>query len=174
MASPIVHAFLPALAIRLFTKDVRYLLLAVIAGAMPDIDGVFLLVSTDLYYAFHHEILHPLIMGVCFGLLAALLLRKFFKMNFVKSLAVFVFAYWLHALTDVFFSDWYVRLFWPFFIEKSSFPLTGDHSLLLMINIVFSLAVLFAVVYVFRKEIRQAYFYLKQSVLKSKQKKMVK
>jgi len=153
MASPVWHALLPTLIVRVFTKDIRYLILAFFAGAAPDIDGVFILFRPDLYYTFHHELLHPILVGVFFALIISFILKKKFKMRYWASVAVFSFSWALHAITDVFTSSWYVRIFWPLIQDKFSFPAFSQIEYLIALNLCISLLLFIISLWVFRKEI---------------------
>jgi membrane-bound metal-dependent hydrolase YbcI (DUF457 family) len=100
--------------------------------------------------------------GICFGLLTALLLKKFYKMNFFKSLIVFIFAWALHSFLDVFLSNWYVKLFWPISSAKINYPIVQDFFTLFLINTILAIILLLTSLFVFRGEISKGYLRLKR------------
>ncbi len=131
MPFTLVHGVISFFVLSFFTKDRRLWLLAFIAGMLPDIDGFPILWDMELFYAIHHELLHPLIYGIVLGIPAALLLNYFFKIDKAKSLLVFATAFMLHPVFDVFFTNWPVKLFWPLYNEQFSYPFFIDYNLLL-------------------------------------------
>jgi len=149
----LIHGLIAFLIVALFTKDKRLLALAFWAGMMPDLDGLPILFNLDLYYAIHHELLHPLIYGVIFGVLFAFFLKRAAKMDFGKSFVVFASSYMLHPLTDVIFTNWPVKLFWPLSQEQHSWPILIEQSAALALIVIFGSAIL--LLKIFRKDIHR-------------------
>ncbi|MBI4210719.1 MAG: metal-dependent hydrolase [Candidatus Diapherotrites archaeon] len=141
MPFTLIHGLISFLAAFPFTKDRRLLLLAFLAGMMPDLDGIPVLFDRELFYALHHELLNPLIYAVLFGLVFALALSRFAKMDFKKSFAVFAASYALHPLTDAVFTDWPVKLLWPLSNTQYSWPVLLDYNAALaLLSLILSIA----------------------------------
>ncbi len=133
MPLTLVHGVISFFALSFFTKDRRLWLLAFVAGMLPDLDGLPLLWDIDLFYALHHELLHPLIYGIILGIPLALLLNHFLKIGRIRAFAIFAAAYMLHPLGDVLFTNWPVRLLWPFISQEFSYPVFINHNFALLL-----------------------------------------
>ena len=137
------HGLIGYFAACALTKDKRLRALAFIAGMLPDLDGLAILFNMDLYYALHHELLHAPVYGLVFGAIAAVLMSKFFNLNRKQSFVcflVFALAFALHAIVDVFFTNWPVKLLWPFSQQEFSYPLLAGYNWLLVIALIAMLA----------------------------------
>lgn len=132
MPFTLIHGLISFLVVALFTKDRRLLCLAFIAGVMPDLDGIPVLFDLGLFYAIHHELLHPLIYSLLFAPPAAFIMRWLFQIPKIKSFAVFALSYALHPLADVLFTNWPVKLLWPFSSEQFSYPMFIEYNGLLV------------------------------------------
>ena len=99
------------------------------AGMLPDLDGIPLLFDLALYYRVHHELFHPPIYGIILALPAALILGKYFKMNRFHTFLVFSASFILHPLADVLFTNWPVKLLWPFSSEQFIYPVFIGYNL---------------------------------------------
>ena len=126
-----IHGLLSFSLAGFFTKNRNLLLLAFIAGMLPDLDGIGLLFNLSMFYAFHHELLHAPVYGLVFAVPAGLVMRKIFKESFAKSALVFAASFISHPLIDIFFTAWPVKLLWPFSSEQFSCPVLVDYNWLL-------------------------------------------
>ena len=133
MPFTLVHGAIAFFLLSFFTKDKRLWALAFVAGMLPDIDGFPILWDMELFYAIHHELLHPLIYGVVMGIPVALLLHHFFKTGRAQAFLVFAASYMLHPIADVLFTNWPVRLFWPVFSQEFSYKTFIEYNWVLVI-----------------------------------------
>ena len=137
MSLTLVHALLPYCIVSLFTKDRKLRLLALVAGAFPDLDGLPIFWDRQLFLDVHREILHMPILGLVFSIPLAFVLEKYYKIAKWKTITVFTGAFVLHSITDVFFTDWPIKLLWPLSMENFSFVLPGvDFLNLVLLGIV--------------------------------------
>ena len=135
MPNTIVHGIIPYALASLFTKNKVLRWIALIGGLFPDLDGIHLFFDMNLYRVYHHEILHPPIYGFIIAIPIAILAKKYYGIKMWKSYLAFSLAFALHSVTDVFFTDWYIRLLWPFSQEKFSNPIVYDYNFLLAVLI---------------------------------------
>jgi inner membrane protein len=110
--SPIIHAGVGWLVgSALPTRRARALVTA--AAVVPDLDGAGLLISDDLYLAWHHKLAH----GAPFALvLAALVLLAAPRGARVATAALAVVAFHSHIVLDLVGSGpgWPIFYLWPF------------------------------------------------------------
>lgn len=135
MPNTITHGIIPYALASLFTKNKILRWIAFIGGVFPDLDGIPILFDSNLYYQIHHELLHPPIIGFAIALPVALIINRLYGIKVWKSYLAFSLAYTFHAVTDVFFTNWYVKLFWPFSQEKFSYPIFINFNFILAIGI---------------------------------------
>lgn len=131
MPFTIFHGLIPYFLASTFTENKKLRILAFIAGMLPDLDGTPVLFDRELYYQIHHELFHAPIYGALLGIPVALILEKYFGMEKKKSFLVFAVSFALHPITDVFFTNWPVKLLWPFSQEQFSNPLFMNYNVLL-------------------------------------------
>jgi membrane-bound metal-dependent hydrolase YbcI (DUF457 family) len=108
--NPVVHAELSWLGAQRL-PDRRDRLLVTLAGVLPDLDGLTIVASQDLYGRWHHVLTH--------GFLSALLISGLLAAFARRRLAVFGLAlamFHLHLLCDLLGSGpgWPLFYFWPF------------------------------------------------------------
>ncbi|MFH1588529.1 MAG: metal-dependent hydrolase [Candidatus Diapherotrites archaeon] len=120
------HGLIPYFTASALTKDKRIWLITFIAGMLPDLDGLPIFFDMNLYYQIHHELFHAPIYGLILGILIALILGKYFKLNKLNSFLAFAGGFALHGLTDVLFTYWPVKLLWPLSNEQFSFPIFSE------------------------------------------------
>lgn len=149
MPNTITHGIISYSLISVFTKNKILRIIAFFGGMFPDLDGLPILFDMNLYYQLHHELLHAPIIGFVIALPIALAINYFYKIKFWKVYLAFSFGYLLHSITDVFFTNWYVKLLLPFSQEKFSYPIFFDLNFILAIII--SIWIFFKV-YFFIKE----------------------
>jgi membrane-bound metal-dependent hydrolase YbcI (DUF457 family) len=123
MPNTIFHGIIPYALASIFTKNKVIRWIALAGGMFPDLDGAPILFNTDLYYQLHHELLHAPGLGFVIALPVSLIAKRLYGIKFWKSYLAFSLAYLLHSITDVFFTNWYVKLLWPFSQEKFSYPI---------------------------------------------------
>ncbi len=128
MPFTLIHGLLSYFLVCFFTKDKRLRFLGFAAGTLPDLDGIPILFDMELFYAIHHELFHPPIYGIILAIPVALVLGHFFKMDKVKTFAVFAASFILHPLTDVLFTNWPVKLLWPFSEEQFLYPIFIEYN----------------------------------------------
>lgn len=129
MPFTLAHGIISFFLAKPFVKGKEFLALAFIAGMTPDLDGLPILFNTSLFYQVHHEITHPLVTGLIMGVIAALIARQFFKMDAVKSFAIFMAGFLSHLLADLFFTNWPIKLFKPFSEAEFSSPLPIEYGI---------------------------------------------
>jgi hypothetical protein len=108
--SPIAHFLIAWLFALIFLEKASDRRLAVIAGVMADIDGVFILFDMDLYYTYHHTLGHSYLFGIPLAALMGFLVLYRLRTGLV-SLGVFS----LHLFADLIGSNWPVTPFYPLF-----------------------------------------------------------
>jgi len=135
MPFTLFHGMLSATAAALFTRYWRLIAIAFLGGCIPDLDGVPILFDLNLYRQLHHVLLHPPVYGLVFGAIVAFALWKMYLMDWKLVLAAFFAGYALHSITDLFFTDWPIRMLWPLSEQQFSYPV------LMQYNIPFALAV---------------------------------
>ncbi|HPM85830.1 MAG: metal-dependent hydrolase [Candidatus ainarchaeum sp.] len=123
MPNTIIHGIIPYILASVFTENKILKWIALIGGMFPDLDGIPILFDTNLYYQIHHELLHPPFIGFVIALPVALIVKKLYGIKIWKTYLAFSLGYLLHSLVDVFFTNWYVKLLWPFSQEKFSYPI---------------------------------------------------
>jgi inner membrane protein len=165
--SPVIHGLVAWILAILLIKDVRDRRLVVIAGVIPDIDAIFLLLNEDLFYEFHHTIGHSFVFGIPLALLFAAVSRdttannhhikqyqsfpsRFRARVFLACLGTFS----LHLLADYYGSNWPVPLFWPFSgYEVTAAEFISYQTMYGIINpVVAALTVLIVIILIFVKE----------------------
>jgi len=145
-----IHGLLALVPAWFLAKNRRLALVAFIAGMLPDLDGLPLFFDMNLYYQVHHELFHAPIYGVLLAVPVALILGKYWKLDRKITAVVFAGSFALHSVTDVFFTSWPVKLFWPLTNQEFSYPILREYNWLL------SIAVLVAAVFCARSLLIQS------------------
>lgn len=122
MPNTMSHRVIPYVLASIFTKNKIIRWIALAGDMFLDLDGIPIFFNTNLYYQIHHELLHAPIIGFVIALPVALIVKRLYGIKFWKSYLAFSLAYTLHSIIDVFFTNWYVKLLWPFSGEKFSHP----------------------------------------------------
>jgi len=135
MPFTIVHGLISYFAVCKLTKDGRLRALAFVAGMLPDLDGIPLLFDMNLYRVLHRELFHQPIYGLILGIPIALIFGKYYGMDRKKTFAVFSGSFILHSVTDVLFTDWPVKLLWPFSQQQFVIPVFYDYNWLLALGL---------------------------------------
>ncbi len=117
MPFTLIHAFSGYLIAFLITKNEKLRWLSFIGAALPDLDGLPLfwdaIYGTDYYYIIHRELFHPILAGIIFAVIGAIIAEKLWKVKKIHSFAFILLGFMMHALFDILFSDWYIPLFSP-------------------------------------------------------------
>src|SRR5881396_3540637 len=95
--SPVSHACISWCVANARSLSRRDRLLVFLAGILPDLDGLGLLVSEELYFRWHHIVLHNLA-----GALAALVLVAVFAQQRAVTLTLTFISFHLHLAADYF------------------------------------------------------------------------
>jgi inner membrane protein len=109
--SPIIHGCVGWLiGHRSSSRRVRAV--CTIAAVAPDIDGAGLLISDDLYLAWHHRLAHGMAFAVATAVLAALVCRR---ERPVRAAGLAVLAFHSHIAMDLVGSGpgWPILYWWP-------------------------------------------------------------
>ena len=106
--SPIVHGMLAWLIAVMFSKNVNDRRLIVIAGVIPDIDGVFILFDQAAYNTYHHTFGHSFVFGIMVALVASGLSSDRIRVGIAA-----ICAFGVHLLSDIFGSNWAVKPLCP-------------------------------------------------------------
>ncbi len=82
-----------------------------VAGGIPDIDGLGIIVSQKAYYDYHHILGHNLLFGIIVSLILAI-----FCSHRIKCFILYMALFHLHILMDLFGSGefWTIAYFQPF------------------------------------------------------------
>lgn len=108
----LIHALQAYLVAAVFTKDSKLRLFSFIGGLLPDLDGITYLFDKELYYRYHHEILHPPLVGLAVALAMLYLYeRKTEGRN--GAAAFFMLGFLTHVVVDIFTTNWPVNLVAP-------------------------------------------------------------
>ncbi len=147
---PVVHGMLAWLFAIIFIRDVRDRRLVVIAGVIPDIDGIYILYSTELFYLYHHTWGHSFIFALPVAIFLALFGREK-RQVFLGALGAFS----VHLISDYFGSNWNIPPLWPISDrEYTSATYLSDHVIYDIINPVVTVAALICILIIaYRKEI---------------------
>lgn len=128
MPFTLIHGFIGYLAIALFTKDRKLRWLGLLGGLVPDIDAIPFIYSIDLYLQIH-KTLHPVVFGLAFGIVLAFASERFFRVNRIWAGAAFMAGFFLHLAADLIFTDWPIKLFWPFSQESFIYPFLSSYQI---------------------------------------------
>lgn len=147
--SPLIHlitAWIIAMAFSLKLKERR---IVVFSGIISDIDGIFILFSTELYVKYHHGFGHNLI----FGFVLITVLCMLFSRD-IKVLAVSIFAFSSHLLLDIFGTNWDVNPIYPIIdADLSIYPTLSGTIIYLVIDPLFAVIVFVIMIWlIFKNE----------------------
>jgi hypothetical protein len=109
MAFTLIHGAFSYLCARTITKDYSYLLIFTVFAMFPDIDGVLFLFSPELFHLYHRIILHGVLVGSAWALLASVIINK-------NKLWIFLAAFggWCsHLVLDLLYSNSFIVPFYP-------------------------------------------------------------
>ena len=106
--SPILHGMLAWLVAVMISKNVNDRRLIVIAGVIPDIDGIFILFDQAAYNTYHHTFGHSLVFGIMVALVAS-----FLSSDKTKVAIAALGAFSLHLFSDIIGSNWAIQPFCP-------------------------------------------------------------
>jgi membrane-bound metal-dependent hydrolase YbcI (DUF457 family) len=119
---PLNHLLIAWMIANAFPLDVRTRRFCLIAGVIPDIDGIPILFDQSLFLAVHHTFGHMLIFGILLSLVLALFLKRK-----ILGFSVMVLAFAAHLGADIIGSSWGVPVFAPLLNESySSFPFLSN------------------------------------------------
>ncbi len=95
--------------------------LCILAGSLPDLDGLGIIFNRELYWDYHHITGH----NIFAGLLICSILTIFSK-NRIKAFATYLGLFHFHFLLDYFGSGpgWGISYLWPL----SNWQLMSDHA----------------------------------------------
>lgn len=128
--SPVVHGLLAWLLACLVCNRRLDRRLVVIAGVAADLDGVFVLFSSDLYITYHHTFGHTFVLGLPIALAAASLGASHWRVG-LAALA----AFGLHLVADIVGSSWPVQPLYPLSAwSVSADPFLSPATIYLAIN----------------------------------------
>lgn len=145
--SPIVHGMIAWLVAVLFAKRINDRRFITVAGVVPDIDGIFILLSNSSYSEFHHTFGHSFV----FGILVAVTVYAL-STDRVKAFFGALTAFSLHLAADIVGTNWSVPIFYP----VSDFSMTAglDHfQIFTIISVVFFVSLALIIILMFRKGI---------------------
>ena len=115
---PLNHLLIAWMIANVLPLDVRTRRFCLVAGVIPDIDGIPILFDQELFEAVHHTFGHTLL----FGILLSLLLALFVKRR-VLGFSAMLLAFAAHLAADIIGSNWGVPVFAPLSNEYFSiFP----------------------------------------------------
>jgi inner membrane protein len=111
--SPITHAEISWLIANIpksIKRKERGLIL--LAGTIPDLDGIGIIFNTELYVKYHHILFH----NVLFGTIISLLFTSLRSRNRVLMMVFYLAVFHIHILCDLLGSgpDWPIAYLWPF------------------------------------------------------------
>ena len=106
--SPVLHGMLAWLLAIALSKSVADRRLIVIAGVVPDIDGIFILFDQTAYYTYHHTFGHSFVFGIMVALVASALSSDKIKIGIAA-----ICAFSVHLLSDIVGSNWAIKPLYP-------------------------------------------------------------
>ena len=159
MPFTLVHGLIPYFIVCLFTKSKKLRFLAFVAGMLPDLDGLPILFDVDLYYSVHHELFHEPIYGLLLAIPVAVILAKYFNIGGKKSFLVFSGSFILHSITDVLFTNWPVKLLWPFFGKGFSCPFLMDLNFGLAVLVYFAVVLQFFMYFYSKRQKKRSFWF---------------
>ncbi|MEK6958560.1 MAG: metal-dependent hydrolase [archaeon] len=127
MSFTLIHAIAGYLFASAISKNQKIRWIGFLAGALPDLDGIFIFFNQDLYYALHHELFHPPIYGIALGLIIAFIAWKFFKLDKKQVFVAFAGGFIFHSIIDILFTAWPVKLLWPLSAQEFSYPIFANY-----------------------------------------------
>jgi len=130
---PLNHALIAWMIANSFDVDVRTRRFCLLAGVIPDIDGIPILFDEQLFQAVHHTFGHTLLFGVLVALVLALFLEKK-RLGF----SVILLGFAAHLGADIIGSNWPVPVFAPLLPAQISIsPYASDFIIYSVIGPVF-------------------------------------
>jgi membrane-bound metal-dependent hydrolase YbcI (DUF457 family) len=111
--SPITHGALAWLLALIILKNVNDRRMVVIAGVLPDIDGIFVLFNEELFQEYHHTFGHYLVFGILLSITVGLM------GNDKKKVFIAFGAFLLHLIADI-IGAWSVQPFYPVYNQSFS------------------------------------------------------
>ncbi len=109
----LIHALQAYLVAAILTRNPRPRLVSFLGGLFPDIDGITYLFNGELYYKYHHEILHPPLAGLAVALAIFYLYEKK-SAGRAGSAAFFMLGFFTHILGDLVSTNWPINILAPF------------------------------------------------------------
>lgn len=130
---PLNHALIAWMIANSLDVDVRTRRFCLLAGVIPDLDGIPILFDEQMFLAVHHTFGHTLLFGVLVSLVLALFLEKK-RLGFSVILLGFV----AHLGADIIGSNWPVPAFAPLLPAQISIsPYVSDFIIYSVIGPVF-------------------------------------
>jgi len=130
---PLNHALIAWTIANSFNVDVRTRRFCLLAGVIPDLDGIPILFDEEMFLAVHHTFGHTLLFGVLVSLVFALFLEKK-RLGFYVILLGFA----AHLGADIIGSNWPVPAFAPLLPAQISIsPYASDFIIYSVIGPVF-------------------------------------
>lgn len=118
-----VHTAIGWLIAQPVKADRRFRIQVTLAGLLPDLDAATYLLGSNWYSRYHHVWTHNLFFGLGFSILASFISSR----HRTKTFLFTQLAFWLHILSDYFFSKMPIALCWPLsdkmYGSPSAFPL---------------------------------------------------
>lgn len=108
----LIHALQAYLIAAILTRNPRLRLFSFLGGVFPDLDGITYLFNSELYYKYHHEILHPPLAGLAVAL-AILCLYEKKSEDRNGTVVFFILGFLVHIVGDIFTTNWPVNLVAP-------------------------------------------------------------
>jgi hypothetical protein len=147
--SPLIHlitAWIIAMAFSLRLKERR---IVVFAGIISDIDGIFILISQELYLKYHHGFGHSLIFGMVLIIVLCMLFSREIKVIFVS-----LFAFSAHLLLDIFGTNWGINPIYPVIdVNLSIYPTLSNEIIYWVVDPIFAIIVFVIMAWlIFKKE----------------------
>lgn len=121
--SPVTHAQISWLLGNLWELTRRERGMVLLAGLLPDLDGIGILFGLEYYGRYHHLLTHNLATGVVLGALSFAFSRR----KWLTALLAFL-SFHLHLLGDYVGSgpSWPISYLWPFSDVEWLFPNQWD------------------------------------------------
>lgn len=122
--------------------------MVVIVGVISDIDGVFILYDTQLFWKYHHTFGHSLVFG-----LPLILCLTFFSKEKGRFILYSTLAFGLHLLADIIGTNWRVLVLYPLNDLSLSISPHVSHSVIYGIidPISYGVVLLIVFYYIFKK-----------------------
>jgi hypothetical protein len=136
--SPLIHLVTAWVIAIIFSSKLKDRRIIVLCGIIPDIDGVFILFSTELFIRYHHGFGHSYIFGI-----PLILILSYFSSEKLKTILFSIISFSSHLILDIIGTDWAINPLYPFFYHDLKIShLISTQTIYLLINPIYAIIIL--------------------------------